>query len=140
MNNEKYMITVPFPYMNGTLHLGHGYTYLKADIMARYKKSRGNDVMFPFAFHGTGMPIVACADKVSTSLALNLNWDTLPENDQIKILLNMGVPKEEIHRFVDPYYWIEYFPNIAKKDLTNFGMFYLSFFVSFLKCIIRYVV
>jgi len=33
---------------------------------------------------------------------------------QAEILESMGIPKEEIPRFVDPYYWLEYFPPLAK--------------------------
>jgi leucyl-tRNA synthetase len=30
----------------------------------------------------------------------------------------MGIPAEEIIKFVDPYYWLEYFPPRAKEDLS----------------------
>ena len=68
MNNNKYLITFPFPYVNGNLHLGHGYTILNTDFMARYQKENGKDVLFPFGFHGTGMPIVSCAEKLQSDI------------------------------------------------------------------------
>merc|ERR1711871_430067 len=61
---ETYMITFPYPYMNGKLHLGHGFSFTKAEFAARYKKLKGYNVLFPFGFHCTGMPIAACADKL----------------------------------------------------------------------------
>ena len=61
---KKYMVTFPFPYMNGRLHLGHTFTLTKAEFAARYHKLKGEAVMFPFGFHCTGMPIKACADKL----------------------------------------------------------------------------
>lgn len=53
----KYMATFPYPYMNGRLHLGHAFTVTKADFAAGYQRLRGKNVLFPFAFHCTGMPI-----------------------------------------------------------------------------------
>lgn len=40
---------------------------------------------------------------------------------QWQILLSQGIPLEEIHKFADPYHWIEYFPPLAKRDLTALG-------------------
>jgi len=51
------MATFPFPYMNGQLHLGHAYTISKAEFQIRYQKQIGKQVLFPFGFHCTGMPI-----------------------------------------------------------------------------------
>lgn len=36
-------------------------------------------------------------------------------------MLAQGIPVEEIHKFADPYHWIQFFPPLAKRDLTNFG-------------------
>jgi leucyl-tRNA synthetase len=40
---------------------------------------------------------------------------------QFQILDLIGVPKEEIKTFADPYHWLHYFPPIAKTDLQNLG-------------------
>jgi leucyl-tRNA synthetase len=42
-------------------------------------------------------------------------------NYQFQTMLAMGIPKEEIHRFSDANYWLEYFPPIAQQDLIDFG-------------------
>jgi len=42
-------------------------------------------------------------------------------NYQFQSMLAMGIPKEEIHKFADPYYWTEYFPPIWRQDLINLG-------------------
>merc|ERR1711964_602670 len=51
---DKYMVTFPYPYMNGVLHLGHGFTLSKAEFAAGYHRLKGKNVLFPFAFHCTG--------------------------------------------------------------------------------------
>jgi len=128
----KKFITFPYPYMNGRLHLGHAYTIQNADMQARYYASVGYNVMFPFAFHGSGMPIVACAKKLERELDVycfndNCHYDdyihTLPKDSQIRILLEMDVGINEICNFVKPEYWIEYFSSKAKQDLSMFHVY-----------------
>ena len=63
-NNKKYFITFPYPYMNGRLHLGHGFSLSKAEFQSRYQRLIGKNVLFPFGFHCTGMPIAAAAKRV----------------------------------------------------------------------------
>ncbi len=60
----KFMCTFPYPYMNGRLHLGHAFTVTKAEFAAGYHRLKGSNVLFPFAFHCTGMPIQAAANKL----------------------------------------------------------------------------
>lgn len=40
---------------------------------------------------------------------------------QFQIMLAIGVPLQEIHKFADPQYWLHYFPPLWKRDLTNLG-------------------
>ncbi|MEE9268043.1 MAG: leucine--tRNA ligase [Thermoplasmata archaeon] len=106
----KYFVNVPYPYTNSLQHLGFGYTFLHADIMARYRRMRGDNVLFPQAFHVTGLPILGAAKRVA---------DGDPE--QIEILRNNGIAEEEIPAFADPLHWIQVFPEETKKDLIAFG-------------------
>ncbi len=46
MNRKTYYITTPIYYPSGKLHIGHSYTTVAADAMARYKRLQGYDVMF----------------------------------------------------------------------------------------------
>ncbi|VDL91362.1 unnamed protein product [Schistocephalus solidus] len=41
---------------------------------------------------------------------------------QWEILVSMGIPAEEIPKFTDPVYWLEYFPNLAMADMKKFGV------------------
>ncbi|KDN49221.1 leucyl-tRNA synthetase [Tilletiaria anomala UBC 951] len=60
----KWMGTIPYPYMNGSLHLGHAFTISKIEFTAGFERMEGKRALFPFAFHATGMPIRAAADKL----------------------------------------------------------------------------
>ncbi|MEA1956755.1 MAG: leucine--tRNA ligase [Euryarchaeota archaeon] len=62
---EKFFLTVPYPYTSGPLHIGHGRTNTIGDIIARFKRLQGYNVLFPMAFHVTGTPILAIADSIA---------------------------------------------------------------------------
>jgi len=116
-NKNKFFVTFPFPYMNGRLHLGHVFSLLKADIMARHFLTRGYNVLFPFGFHATGIPISAAANKLKIELE-SKNSD----KKQCSTMIKMGIPETEIPNFIDGKYWIEYFPNMASEiDLPALG-------------------
>lgn len=40
---------------------------------------------------------------------------------QFQIMLAQGIALEDIHLFANPAHWLEYFPPLCKRDLTNFG-------------------
>ena len=46
MDKKTFYITTPIYYPSGKLHIGHSYTTVAADAIARYKRLRGYDVMF----------------------------------------------------------------------------------------------
>lgn len=66
--DEKFMVTFPYPYMNGRLHLGHTFSLSKAEFAVRFHRLNGKRVLFPLGFHCTGMPIKACADKLKREI------------------------------------------------------------------------
>lgn len=60
----KWLGTFPYPYMNGSLHLGHAFSLSKVDFMDGFQRLLGKRALFPLGFHATGMPIRASADKL----------------------------------------------------------------------------
>jgi len=61
---EKFMVTFPYPYMNGLLHIGHAFSLTKSVFAAHFERLNGKNAIFPFGFHCTGMPIQAAANKL----------------------------------------------------------------------------
>lgn len=110
-DRPKFFITTPYPYVNGLLHMGHTYTYVRVDALARFKRMCGFNVLFPFAFHATGSPIDTAARKVAEG-----------EPGQINALKLMGFKDSEIEKFKDPLHWVKTFSQEAKKDLSAYGM------------------
>lgn len=46
---------------------------------------------------------------------------TVKLKHQFQIMLALGIPRGEIHKFSNPAYWLKYFPPICKQDMNNFG-------------------
>ncbi|KAF9006956.1 hypothetical protein BDQ17DRAFT_1351152 [Cyathus striatus] len=66
----KWFGNFPYPYMNGSLHLGHAFTISKIEFAAGYQRMLGKRVLFPHGFHVTGMPIKASSDKIIREMEL----------------------------------------------------------------------
>jgi leucyl-tRNA synthetase len=62
--HKKSFVTFPFAYMNGPLHVGHGFTATKVDAYARYLRMQGYNVLFPWAWHWTGETIAGASERV----------------------------------------------------------------------------
>lgn len=68
--NPKFFATMAYPYMNGSLHAGHAFTVSKVDFATGYARMKGKRALFPLGFHCTGMPIKACADKLTREVEM----------------------------------------------------------------------
>ncbi len=64
---EKFYITTPIYYPSDKLHIGHTYCTVAADVMARYKRFRGYDVMFLTGTDEHGMKIEAKAAEAGVT-------------------------------------------------------------------------
>lgn len=58
-----YIIDTPPPYVNSPVHIGHAYTYVYMDAIARYKRMTGYNVLFPLGLDRNGLPIEVQVEK-----------------------------------------------------------------------------
>ena len=64
-DSEKHVFSIdtPPPYVNAPVHIGHATTYTIMDMIARYKRMQGYNVLFPLGLDRNGLPIEVAAEK-----------------------------------------------------------------------------
>ncbi len=106
-------VTVPYPYPNGGMHIGHARTYTVPDVYARYRRQQGDNVLFPIAWHVTGTPIIGAVERLKTG-----------DEDQIDSLKNaFGVPESDLRDLETPMGFARYFiEEHYKKGMKRLGL------------------
>ncbi len=109
---DKFYITVAYPYPSGGMHIGHVRTDLLPDVFARYKRMQGYNVLFPMAWHVTGTPIIGALERLKSG-----------EEKQLQTLRDSyNVPEDILESFEEPMDFAEYFiENSYKPNMKNLG-------------------
>lgn len=109
---RKIFCTFPYPYTSGPSHLGTAYTLSKADTYVRFKRMQGYNVLFPFAFHWTGVTIAGISERIKRG-----------DEKTIRILHEMDrVPMDIIEKFKDPIFLARYYTDRIRSALKEFGV------------------
>jgi leucyl-tRNA synthetase len=86
-SRPKYYVLDMFPYPSGSgLHIGHPEGYTATDILARYKRARGFNVLHPIGWDAFGLPAEQHAVKTGTHPAANTQNNITNFRRQIKAL------------------------------------------------------
>lgn len=84
-NKPKYYVLDMFPYPSGAgLHVGHPLGYIASDIMARYKRLQGFNVLHPMGFDAFGLPAEQYAIETGTHPAISTQKNIDRYKEQLK--------------------------------------------------------
>jgi leucyl-tRNA synthetase len=87
VGHPKYYVLDMFPYPSGTgLHVGHPEGYTATDIVARYKRMNGFDVLHPMGWDAFGLPAEQYAIETGTPPAQTITKNTDTFRRQLKSL------------------------------------------------------
>ncbi len=116
---EKFFITVPYPYVSGPPHIGHGRTFTVADIIARFLRMQGLNVLYPIAWHLTGTPIQSIADLIARG-----DRETI---ERYRSYVRYYVQDEEkvddiVRSFADGRKLAEFFARAYEQDFRSIGL------------------
>ncbi len=111
-DRQKFYITVAYPYPSGAMHVGHGRTYIVPDVIARFWRMRGREVLYPMAFHVTGAPVIGISKRIA-------------RGDQKAVTLYRDlykVPEQTLKEFVDPLAIVRHFSEEYARVMKECGL------------------
>tara|TARA_Y100000768_G_scaffold336860_1_gene278723 strand:+ start:6289 stop:7503 length:1215 start_codon:yes stop_codon:yes gene_type:complete len=120
-DKPKYYVLDMFPYPSGAgLHVGHPEGYTATDIMARYKRMKGFNVLHPMGWDSFGLPAENYAIKTGTHPQATTEKNIATFKRQLKMLgFSFDWDREVATSSVDYYKWTQWlFVQMYNKGLA----------------------
>jgi len=102
---KKFFMIFAYPGISGYLHVGHMRGFSYTDMISRYKRMNGHQVLFPVGTHSSGNQAIAFAKKVQNK---DKAW--------LEYLERNGCPKEKISTLITADEIIKHFNSVYVED------------------------
>src|SRR3989344_242229 len=116
---EKFFITIPYPYISGSLHIGHARVVTEADVYARFMRMTGKNTLFPIAFHISGTPVLgislAIANGDKKTIAVYKDYVRAYIKDEKEVT-------RTINTFKDPQHIVDFFIPKMMSEFSTLGL------------------
>jgi valyl-tRNA synthetase len=129
-----YSIDTPPPTVSGKIHMGHVFSYVQAEAMARYHRMKGMEVFYPFCFDDNGLP-----SERFTEREKGVRAQDMPRSEFVEMCLEVTKGAEEAFRdlwtrfgfscdwdllytTIDP--WVQRISQRSFLDLNEKGLVY----------------
>lgn len=102
---DKFFLMFAYPGTSGYLHVGHmrGYTY--SDVITRYKRMTGYNVLFPVGVHASGNLSQAFARKIERG-----------DHDHMEMLKANHCSEQDIEKLKDPAYVVKFLSDVYLNE------------------------
>ena len=118
-SKEKFFFTTPYPYISGSLHIGHGRAVTESDIYCRYVRMKGKNLLYPLAFHITGTPVLGISSAIEKGDKKKIQLYTNYVKSYVK-------DKKEIDKtvqsFKDPWKIVDFFVPKMMEEYSSLGL------------------
>ena len=129
-----YSVDTPPPTVSGRIHMGHVFSYVQAEVMARYFRMKGMEVFYPFCFDDNGLPSERFTEKRKkvkardmsrrefVKLCLEVTREAEAEFRDLWTSFGFSCDWDLLYTTIDP--WVQRISQRSFLDLNEKGMVY----------------
>lgn len=97
-SKKAFYIQAAYPYPSGAMHIGHARTYTITDVIAKFFRLKGFNVLMPMGWHVSGTPVIASVESIKAG------------NQKVikKFVENFRIPEKDVKKLSSPKSFVKY--------------------------------
>lgn len=115
---KKFFFTITYPYISGSLHIGHARAAIEGDVLVRYKRMAGYDVLWSLGFHISGTPVIGISAAIETGNRKKIDLYKSYVRAYVK---SENEVEKTVASFRDPWNIVNFFIPKMKGEYSSLG-------------------